>query len=333
VGAVGIQVGAAVTFEYTLGTIFNRFFNVNTPPRDIDDAVSQAQTRRRPANFNCATTRIKEVESKYEYAKRNPDGTLQSSKYSNWDTGNVGQDVKDFIGQSARVVDPNDATKLIPNPPPGYNYARLEVNGVEIEYAYLSGAPGAKVPILVTSKNGKWNVPSTKAPEPRVADPKRYTDAHDAMHSRLIAKVPDQTTRNVHHLIADNVWRETGMLQEALERCGKDIHMDVGEMLIELATEAQYRDAAVAAHPGRVSTVLHNTSHPKYDVYVVGKLRDQAERTTGIASVRDRADWETVDCSQIKSIVINTATELRNQFLNNTSELVANNVLIGGFLR
>lgn len=136
----------------------------------------------------------------------------------------------------------------------------------------------------------------------------------------------------MHHLIADNVWRGTAMLQEALERCGKDIYMDVGEMLIELATEAQYRDKAIAAHPGRVSTVIHNTSHPKYDECSRQRLELFSLQTIGSYS-EDRDDWKNTDCSQIKTIVLRTARDLRENFLNNVTFLRDKGLLAGDFLR
>ena len=108
--------------------------------------------------------------------------------------------------------------------------------------------------------------------------------------------------------------------------------MDSGENLLELASTVASRDAAVAAFPGKVSNIIHNTSHDKYDIYVAEQLDETARVRTGI-SIKTKSDWSSIDCGVMISIVKETIEViLRPQFLTNTLPI---NVLdtTGNYLR
>jgi A nuclease family of the HNH/ENDO VII superfamily with conserved AHH len=216
--------------------------------------------------------------------------------------------------------------------PAGSNllYAKTNEGGVITQYAYLPATPpgvptppttAREVPLLVTSKNDdRWNVRSEKAADasPRIAEDLRYTSNHDNLWTRLIAG-----ERQVHHILADNIWRAHPMLQEILERCAGAVgsvvvggvsqvaieNMDRGNNLIELAENKTSRDNATAIHgTTKISQILHYTSHPEYDKYVYREL-NAASNSLG-------NNFKNTDCTAMVSIVNEVTQTLRDKFLN-----------------
>jgi hypothetical protein len=325
-GGLVFDFGKQIFVRMSLGTLINRFYDWATPEAEVDDAPSVSKNSAprvttqgsRPGNFKCPTARTQDIENKYGY------GSGPTAKFNNWDS-----DVKPFIGQPARDAAGN------PNIPKGYlfgeqNYFDKSNKLVSTQYAYLPDSPNGRVPILVTSPNGKWNVRSEKASDAsaRIAEDARYTLSHDRAFGRLITG-----NRNVHHLLADNVWRRSGLLQETMERCGKDIGMDIGENLIELASDTSSRDTATAANPGKISPIIHNTSHPKFDDHAESILRDTSKNRIGIDS-SNKLDYKNVPCDKIVEVVKEAAGILRSQFLNDRLPAsVLNSVGTDKFLR
>jgi hypothetical protein len=337
--ACGLKIGLAVVGKliwdsalgyavmYTVGKVVNRFYDVLVPPEDVDNGISRNRggvlrpQGTSPQKLGCRVQRIKKAETDYAY----------KTKYSaNWN------DVQLLIGQPTKVKDSHG--NLVLNLPPlrdisgniipnksRYFFAEIEDNGDVVRYAYLpDDNPNKEVPLLITAKNeDKWNIPSDKSPSSRIAADKRYTDNHDAVHRRLITQ-----KRNIHHLLADNVWREEGMLQEILERCagasgGGLKHMDVGQNLIELASDVTSLNDARTAHGNRVANIIHNTSHSNYDGFAVGMLRQNIN--SGLFNlqndpntIQSKLQFKNILCSEMVKVVEITTTQLRDVFLTDT---------------
>ncbi len=174
-------------------------------------------------------------------------------KFANWASLKSG-----FIGKVA-----SEATL-----PPGYRYA--VVDGVK--YAYLEAADATKVPLLKTSRisRGEWDVPKSLSSSPyRIADGARYAANYGA---KIL-----QTGSQIHHLLADNLWRRTPMLQEILRR--GIANMDLKPNLIELGETAADVTRARAIDP-RFPEIPHLGEHPLFDQIADGILSDFVRNAT-----------------------------------------------------
>jgi hypothetical protein len=211
-------------------------------------------------------------------------------KFANWD------EIKtSFLGKTA------SETTL----PPGYRYAKI--NGVE--YAYLEAANPKKVPLIKTSSisNGEWDVPKSLPSSPyRIADGARYAAAYGT-------KVLDLGSQ-IHHLIADNIWRSVDVFQEAMRR--GIAHMDVRGNLVELA-ESQADLARARAIDSKFPEILHKSQHPEFDAFVSRRVQselDLIKATTG----RPVKKWSD---SEITNFIKRMQGETRDLILNSPSTL------------
>jgi hypothetical protein len=157
------------------------------------------------------------------------------TKFNNW------TDIKTkFLGKPASET----------NLPAGYKYARIGSK----QYAYLAKTEPDKVPLLKTNIKDEWDLSKDKNPSSRLAEKTRY----DAAYGVKILKTGSQ----IHHLVADNVWRGVEVYQEALRR--GIAHMDVKANLIELAESPADLARARQIDP-KFSEVLHQSQHSLFD--------------------------------------------------------------------
>jgi hypothetical protein len=146
---------------------------------------------------------------------------------------------------------------------------------------------------------GYWTVGENPNQEPRIASDSRYTENHDNMWG---IKIVGNATRAIHHLIADNVWRETPMLQEVLLRC--NYHMDKGELLIELANSEANLVTALSnpVNAGLIAPVIHDSSHSNYDAYSLERLKVYAG-SQGLSSNWISQNFSDVRCSEMIAVI------------------------------
>ncbi len=215
---------------------------------------------------------------------------LTYSKFSNWPS------IKgSFLGKVASEA----------NLPPGYRYA--VVDGVK--YAYLETADATKVPLLKTSRisKGEWDVPKSLSGSPyRIADGARYA----ANYGTKIL----QTGSQIHHLIADNIWRRLEVLQEVLRRGVGN--MDQKANLIELGESAADVSRARAIDP-KFPEVPHQSSHSAFDDLVETRVR-ASQLKTEQALRKLVPQWSD---KELLEFVKRTQDEIRDLFLNHPDQL------------
>jgi hypothetical protein len=200
--------------------------------------------------------------------------------------------------------------------PKGYLYATIEGK----EYYYLPGADKTKVPVVESNAKGNAYLPSK--PSYRIADKNRYDRNFG---QKTITAVNGS---EIHHMIADNVWRSEPFLQRLLAEGWAN--MDEKANLIELAKSQSALDDVRKANPGaNLSDVIHNGEHEKYDALVTktleGVIKDM-RRFTG------KSDWQKFSKDEMLKVLKETLNELRNMFMKEPDKLPKNNRGTLGFV-
>jgi A nuclease family of the HNH/ENDO VII superfamily with conserved AHH len=208
-------------------------------------------------------------------------------KYSNW------VDVKTkFLGKPASET----------NLPPGYKYARIGSK----QYAYLAKTDPDKVPLLKTNIKSEWDLTKDKNPSSRLAEKTRY----DAAYGTKVLKTGSQ----IHHLVADNVWRGVEVYQEALRR--GIAHMDVKANLIELAETPADLARARQIDP-KFSEVLHQSQHPEFDNFVRERVLNSVEKAENTLN-RPVQKWTDIE---LKNFIRQMEDFVRDLFMNHPDQL------------
>jgi hypothetical protein len=367
-------VGGAV--KWTLGRVYSRYVNAYALSSVVDAILTS------PRSSSRSLARVQSADVGVVYPQKCCNLVDEQKKFTarGYDNKSNAVAVKQKLCQFTMIRKADGDALLSPNLPDSFDVNRenhyglmmytssnrLYVNG------YLKGSPGTLIRKLKSKgSKGKWDsslnggkghfnvatiqdlnvVAASSRPNPefwvsgenpnedeRNASEGRYTKNHYDMWTRRI-----RGERAVHHLLADNVWRKTPMLQEVLLRC--DYHMDYGELLIELAsTEASLSAAlGVAGNAGLVSLIIHNTSHPNYDLYSEFQLETQASQNGISSTTWNSRNFSDETCTNLKDTIKqlaskpNTIVTLREEFLKSafrTTPIVGNPIpiqLIGSF--
>ncbi len=184
--------------------------------------------------------------------------------------------------------------------PKGYLYATIEGK----EYYYLPGADKSKVPVVESNAKGNAYLPSE--PSYRVANQPRYTRNYSD-------KVLDSGSQ-IHHLIADNIWRKFDVFQETLRRgIGS---MDEKSNLIELAEKPADLARAKLIDP-KFPDVLHQSNHFAFDALVEQRIQItlQAQKRVLRRPVEQWTNAELLD------FIRKIEHEIRNLFINHPDQL------------
>jgi hypothetical protein len=206
------------------------------------------------------------------------------STYPNW------AEIQPIIGKSMS----SSAT------PKGYLYATIEGK----EYYYLSGADKTKVPVVESNAKGNAYLPSD--PSYRVANQPRYTRNYGD-------KVLDSGSQ-IHHLIADNIWRDLEVFQETLRRgIGS---MDEKLNLIELAETPADLARAKLIDP-MFSEVLHQSNHFAFDDLVLKRV----EKALDKQKLKLRRPVEKWTDTELLDFIKKRQIEIRDLFLHHPDQL------------
>jgi hypothetical protein len=347
-------VGGAV--KWTLGRVYSRYINAYALSNVVDAILSS------PRSSSRSVARVQSADVGVVYPQKCCNLVDEQKKFTSkgYDNKSNAVAVKQKLCQFTMIRKADGDALLSPNLPDSFDVNRenhyglmmytssnrLYVNG------YLKGSPGTLIRKLKSKgSKGKWDsslnggkghfdvatipdlnaVAANSRPNPgfwvsgenpdedeRNASEGRYTKNHDAMWTRRI-----RGDRAVHHLLADNVWRSTPMLQEVLLRC--DYHMDYGELLIELAsTEASLSAALTPANASKVAPIIHSSQHRPYDTAAFRRLEAVA-RNKAINPDIKAGDFTTTKCEDLIDVIKLTASNplgepnfvsLRDEFFN-----------------
>jgi hypothetical protein len=198
--------------------------------------------------------------------------------------------------------------------------------------------------VIELGHDGYWRLPDVKKStdsatgkvsyEARSRLAKYYVTNHGEVHPVFL-----KTGKEIHHLVADNVWKRVPMLRQAMQRC-PGLHMDVGANLIEMAKE----EATIAAVDGKPATggqkfeldangnktlkvakvgvnfskVVHSGQHPQFDNFMIAKVQAAANIATG--GVRNDDYWkDNTKCNEIKTILDAVQTQTRHLLTTGTA--------------
>jgi hypothetical protein len=184
--------------------------------------------------------------------------------------------------------------------PKGYLYATIEGK----QYYYLPGADKTKVPVVESNAKGNAYLPSE--PSYRVANQPRYTKNYGN-------KVLDSGSQ-IHHLIADNIWRDLEVFQETLRRgIGS---MDEKLNLIELAETPADLARAKLIDP-TFSEVLHQSNHFAFDDLVLKRV----EKALDKQKLKLRRPVEKWLDTELLDFIKKRQVEIRDLFLHHPDQL------------
>jgi hypothetical protein len=316
--AVGTGVGIGVNMS--LGWVAKQFTGESVEPSDIDNARTRSSATR-------ATQRSTPLPNRnpcWKSSKSLRAHLLERAPYhkdkSNW------KELVPFIGQ--RVTNANGT----PNLPHGYGYAPRGKYGnynVDRTKAFCIPEPAnacdGKVQIL-EADDGFWSLPkpdSTGRLDNRIAIEGQYKKNHKNAYPVFLRNSSGSTIQNIHHMIADNVWKRVPMLRQAMQRC--NLHMDLAENLLEMATEAVHLDSVegrTARDPksgttvtARVGTnyavVIHSGQHPQFDKFVEDRIKTEANDRLPIG--QNDSYWaDDSKCSVMKEVIDEIQNEIRS---------------------
>jgi A nuclease family of the HNH/ENDO VII superfamily with conserved AHH len=210
------------------------------------------------------------------------------SKFPNW------AEIQPIIGKAMS----SSAT------PKGYLYATIEGK----QYYYLPGS-SSKIPLIKSNTKGNAFLPAD--PSYRIAESSRY---ERNFGTKAITATGGS---EIHHLIADNVWRSEPMLQHLLAKGWAS--MDEKVNLIELAKTQNALDNARKANPGaNLSDVIHSGEHKAYDDLAKLTLEEvikNMEKASG------KSSWEKFSKDEMLKVFQKTLNLLRNTFMNEPDKL------------
>ncbi len=196
------------------------------------------------------------------------------TKFTNWAYIKA-----NFLGKAATEI----------NLPPDYKFAIVDGR----KYAYLEKPDASKIPLLRSNDAGEWDVRNIKNPTYRIAEQTRYANNYGT-------KILDSGSQ-IHHLYADNIWRQNPLLQEILRR--GIANMDQRSNLVELAETAA--DVARAqAIDAKFPSVPHLGEHPLFDreaETLLGRFLDRSRRNyqqNNVLKFTDRQLLDTVKDAQ-----------------------------------
>jgi hypothetical protein len=189
--------------------------------------------------------------------------------------------------------------------PKGYLYATIEGK----EYYYLPGADKTKVPVIESNAKGNAYLPSK--PSNRIANDDRYK----RNFGQKTITVKDGS--EIHHLIADNVWRSEPFLQRLLAEGWAN--MDEKANLIELAKTQKALDDVRKANPNaNLSDVIHSSGHKFYDDLVAKILEKNIDATQNNLG---KSSWKKFTKDEMLKVLQRTLNELRDIFMNDPDKL------------
>jgi hypothetical protein len=184
--------------------------------------------------------------------------------------------------------------------PKGYLYATIEGK----EYYYLPGADKTKVPVVESNAKGNAYLPSE--PTYRIANQSRYSRNYGD-------KLLDSGSQ-IHHLIADNIWRDLEVFQESLRRgIGS---MDEKPNLIELAETPADLARAKLIDP-KFPDVLHQSNHFAFDDLVLKRV----EKALDKQKLNLRRPVEKWTNTELLEFIKKRQDEIRDLFLNHPDQL------------
>jgi A nuclease family of the HNH/ENDO VII superfamily with conserved AHH len=193
--------------------------------------------------------------------------------------------------------------------PKGYLYATIEGK----EYYYLPGADKTKVPVVESNAKGNAYLPAK--PSNRIANDDRYK----RNFGQKTITVKDGS--EIHHLIADNVWRRQPLLQHLLAKGWAN--MDEKPNLIELAKTQNALDNARKANPGaNLSDVIHSSGHKFYDDLATRTLQGVIK---DICDATGKSSWEKFSKDEMLKALQKTLNKLRDIFMNEPDKLPKKN--------
>jgi hypothetical protein len=183
---------------------------------------------------------------------------------------------------------------------------------------------------ILEADDGFWSLPKPDKDgvlDNRIAVENHYKTNHKNANPVFLTNSRTVTKQNIHHMIADNVWKRVPMLRQAMQRC--NLHMDLAENLLEMATEAVYLDsvnnlsakthpvsgASVKAQVGtNYAAVIHSGQHPQFDRFVENLVQSSADLRTG-GSPNNTYWADDTKCSEIKEVIDEVQTILRRLLL------------------
>jgi A nuclease family of the HNH/ENDO VII superfamily with conserved AHH len=132
----------------------------------------------------------------------------------------------------------------------------------------------------------------------------------------------------IHHLIADNVWRSEPLLQHLLAKGWAN--MDEKPNLIELAKTQSALDDVRKANPGaKLSDVIHSGEHEKYDDLAIRILEAVIKDMEKASS---KSNWKNFSKVELLQVLEETLQRLRDMFMNEPDKLPKNNRGTLGFI-
>jgi Domain of unknown function (DUF4157)/A nuclease family of the HNH/ENDO VII superfamily with conserved AHH len=188
--------------------------------------------------------------------------------------------------------------------PKGYLYATIEGK----QYYYLPGS-SSKIPLVKSNAKGNAFLPAD--PSYRIAESSRY-------ERNFGTKAINATGGSeIHHLIADNVWRRQPLLQHLLAKGWAN--MDEKPNLIELAKTQNALDTARKANPSvKLSDVIHSSGHKFYDDLATKTLDQFIELMKRISR---KSDWEKFSKDEMLKVLQQTQKHLLDVFMNEPDKL------------